>query len=390
VSELAEPERFEIRIPDADLRDLGERLSRTRWAADFANDDWRYGTRGAYLQELVAYWRDAYDWRAHEAAINEHEHYRLHIDGIPIHFLRARGVGPDPVPLILTHGWPWTFWDYRHLIGPLSDPAAHGGDPADAFDVVVPSLPGFGFSSPLETRGVHWGRVAELWLVLMRDVLGFDRFAAQGGDWGGMVAAELGHRFPDHLRGVHVTMPGHPALGFPCFDPQELGPGEETLLTDMQTRMETATSHMAVHSNDPQTLAHALEDSPVGLAAWLVERRRAWSDCNGDLEVRFSKDDLLTTISLYWFTRTIGSSMRFYWENQRIGWQPAERDGKAIPVPTGVAVFPRELVLLPRAVAERNTNLVQWTVMPSGGHFAPAEEPGLLIDDIRSCFRQIR
>jgi pimeloyl-ACP methyl ester carboxylesterase len=383
-------ETFRIEIPDAVLETLRERLTQRRSAPDFANDDWIYGTNSEYLNELVEYWIDGYDWRTHEAAMNAYANYRVSIDGIPIHFIHEPGVGPDPMPLILTHGWPWTFWDYEKMIRPLADPAAHGGDAADAFDVVVPSLPGFGFSSPLETPGIGWLRTAELWVRLMRDVLAFERFAAQGGDWGGIVTTELGHRFAEHMIGIHTTLPGHPALvaGLSAAD---YGPGEESWAEDQQRRLLTATSHMAVHTTDPQTLAYALNDSPLGLAAWIVERRRAWSDCDGDVERRFSKDDLLTTVSIYWFTQTIGTSMRFYKESMVMQqWNLAHTRTPAVEAPTGIAVFPKELIILPRRAAERNANLAHWSLMHAGGHFAPAEEPKALIDDVRACFRKLR
>jgi pimeloyl-ACP methyl ester carboxylesterase len=382
-------EPFRIEIPESALDDLRARLLRGRPAPDFANDDWSYGTPGAYLGELVDHWREGYDWRRHEAAMNVYAHFRTRIDGIPLHFIHEEGKGPDPIPLILTHGWPWTFWDYEKLIRPLADPAAHGGDPADAFHIVVPSLPGFGFSGPLETPGVHYGRVAELWVALMRDVLGYDRFAAQGGDWGGIVTAELGHRFAQHLHGIHVTLAGHP-----CFlaqrRPDDYGAGEEDWPAREAAMRPKITSHMAVHSADPQTLGHALNDSPLGLASWIVERRRAWSDCDGDVERRFTKDDLLTTLSLYWFTQSIGTSMRFYKESLGPWWRPAHDRSPAIEAPTGVALFVNEVMLLPRKTAARASNLVHWSVFEQGGHFAPAEEPALLVDDIRSCFRNLR
>ena len=385
----AEP--FEISVPQASLDDLKARLRRTRHAPDTGNEDWRYGMNGAYLRELVSYWRDGYDWRAHEARMNEYAHYRTEIDGIPIHFIYQAGkpaAGKQPTPLILTHGWPWTFWDYEKLIRPLTDPGAYGGDPADAFDVVVPSLPGFGWSSPLTQTGVHWGRTAELWVKLMRDVLGCERFAAGGGDWGGIVTAELGHRFPEHVIGVHLTLPGHPTL-FGDTQPEDWGPDEKDWPARMALRMETGHSHMAVHSRDPQSLAAALHDSPAGLAAWIVERRRAWSDCRGDVERVFSKDDLLTTLSIYWHTETIGTSLRFYWENAQPFWQPAHDRKPPIGVPTGIAVFPQELVLVPRKTALRGSHLVHWSVMEAGGHFAPAEQPEALTRDIWSWWRQI-
>ena len=383
-------EEFRIDVPEAALEDLRERLGSRRAAADFANDDWSYGTNGAYLRELVDYWGDEYDWRRHEAAMNSYAHYRASIEGVPVHFIHEPGKGPKPIPLVLTHGWPWTFWDYEKLIRPLADPAAHGGDPSDAFHVVVPSLPGFGFSTPLEVAGVHWGRTAELWVRLMREVLGYERFAAQGGDWGAFVTAELGHRFADHLLGIHLTLPGHPAF-LTQIRKGDYGPGEGDWASRQQAQRHKIKSHLAVHTADPQSLAYALNDSPLGLAAWIVERRRAWSDCGGDVEKRFSKDDLLTTLSIYWLTQSIGTSLRFYKESMGTSWwSPAHDRSPAIEAPTGVAVFLGELMLLPRKAAERSANLVHWSVFESGGHFAPVEEPETLIDDIRRCFRRLR
>jgi pimeloyl-ACP methyl ester carboxylesterase len=294
------------------------------------------------------------------------------------------------MPLVLTHGWPWTFWDYAELIRPLADPAAHGGDAADAFDVVVPSLPGYGFSTPLRRTGVTWASTADLWARLMGDVLGYERFAAQGGDWGAFVTGELGHRFADRLHGIHLTLPAHPALGFNRMQPDDFAPEEQDRFALMSRRMSSATAHLAVHSSDPQTLAYAFCDSPVGLAAWIVERRRNWSDCDGHVERRFSKDDLLTTVMIYWLNQSIGTSMRFYWENMRLAWKPAHDRSPAIEAPTGIAVFPKELLFLPRKLAEKNANLTHWSEMASGGHFAPAEEPELLVADIRACFRPLR
>jgi pimeloyl-ACP methyl ester carboxylesterase len=302
--------------------------------------------------------------------MNAFSHFRVTLDGVPIHFIHERARGPKPVPLVLTHGWPWTFWDYAKLIRPLADPVAHGGDAADAFDVVVPSLPGYGFSTPLRRPGVTWVRTAELWARLMSDVLGYERFAAQGGDWGASVTAELGHRFADRLHGIHVTLPAHPAFGFQSMKPEDFGRDERGLFERMGARMSTATAHLAVHSSDPQTLAYAFNDSPIGLAAWIVERRRAWSDCDGDVERRFAKDDLLTTVMLYWLTGSVGTSMRFYWENMRLAWKPVHDRRPAIEAPTGIAVFPKELLFLPRKLAEQNTNLTHWTQMPSGGHWS--------------------
>jgi pimeloyl-ACP methyl ester carboxylesterase len=384
------PEPFEIHIDGALLEDLRGRLARTRFAPDFGNDDWRYGVPGGYLAELVEYWHTQYDWRSHEAAMNEFSHFRVELEGVPIHFLHQPGNGPAPIPLVLTHGWPWSFWDFRDVIGPLSDPGAHGGDPADAFDVVVPSLPGFGFSSPLTRTGVNLGFVAGLWDRLMRECLGYERYGAQGGDWGALVTATLGHRHADHLYGVHESLIGLLGFDYASVGPDAFGEGEEGWWDNVVAKSSTIGSHMAVHSSDPQTLAYGLHDSPAGLLAWMIERRRAWSDCDGDVESVFSRDDLLTLASLYWLTGTIGTSMRFYWENARAPFEPVHDREPACETPTGFAVFPRDVLLVPRRLAERHANIVHWSVMPRGGHFAPAEQPDLLVQDIRTFFRRGR
>jgi pimeloyl-ACP methyl ester carboxylesterase len=382
---------FEISIPQGALDDLGDRLRRTRFAEDFGNDDWSFGVPSAYLRALVDHWVSDFDWRTQEAAMNQFAHYRADIDGIPIHFVHQPGCGPAPMPLVLTHGWPWTFWDYERLIGPLSDPAAFGGDARDAFDVVVPSLPGTAFSSPLRSTGIGIVATADLWLRLMRDTLGYSRFAAGGGDSGAFVSARLGHGYPDHVIGIHLNFPATvtmAALG--SVRPEDYSPEEQRWLTDSPPQARGTTAHMAVHVEGPQTLAAAMNDSPAGLAAWMVERRRNWSDCEGDVERRFTKDQLLTTVSLYWLTGTFHTSVRFYAESFRRPWSLAHDRLPPIEVPTAVAVFPRELVRVPRQFMERQANVVRWTIMPRGGHFAPAEEPELMVEDLRAFFRVLR
>jgi pimeloyl-ACP methyl ester carboxylesterase len=382
------PERFEIAIPDSDLDDLHSRLSHWRRAADFSNDDWRYGMNGDYLAELVDYWIRRYDWRAQEARMNEFDHYRVVIDDMPIHFLHLRGRGKDPIPLVMSHGWPWTFWDFEKMLRPLADPASFGADPDLCFDLVVPSLPGFGFSSPLVQPGVGFARTAQLWDRLMRDALGYERYAAHGGDWGSLVTAASGHLVPDHLIGVHECMGGFLGLDYGAIPAEDYGAEESDWSERVARRIPAITSHMAVHTSDPQTLAYALEDSPVGLAAWIVERRRAWSDCDGDVERRFSKDDLLTTVSIYWHTRTIGTSLRFYWESMGGAlWTPVHDSDPPVPTPSGFAIMPEDNILVPRKTAERYANVQHWTVMPRGGHFGPAEEPELMVEDLRRFFK---
>jgi len=385
------PEPFRIDVPDAVLDDLRQRLALTRWPIDPGNEAWAYGTNRAWLEDLVGYWRDGYDWRAQEAAMNRYDHFRVVIDDVPIHYIHRRGVGPAPMPIILTHGWPWTFWDFAGVIDALADPGAHGGDPADAFDVVVASVPGYGFSVPLERTGVTVRTTAALWVRLMREVLGHDRFAAHGGDWGASITAQLGHEFPEHMIGVHLSLPVLLRVSYYSgLSPADYAPDEQGWFEKMQTRMATAASHVAVQSTDPQTLAYALNDSPVGLAAWILERRRAWSDHTGDVFDALSRDFLLTNVMLYWVTESIGSTMRYYWENWRQAVRVVHDRTPAIEAPTGIAVFPNDLVFVPRRLAETHTNLVSWTIMPRGGHFAAAEQPDLIVDDLRAMFRGLR
>jgi pimeloyl-ACP methyl ester carboxylesterase len=384
-------EPFEVGVPEATLADLRERLRRTRWPPDVGNADWRYGTERGYLEELVGHWLDRYDWREHERAMNAFRHRRAVVDGVPIHFLHEPGAGPDPLPLVLTHGWPWTFWDFQKVIRPLADPAAVGADPADAFEVVVPSLPGFGFSVPMTATGIDFTRTADLWVRLMRDALGHPRFAAAGGDWGALVSAQLGHAHAASLVGVHLSL----ALPLDLFHgprpgPEEYAEDERHLLERTREAASVRTSHVAVQASDPQTLAYALHDSPVGLCAWMLERRRSWSDCDGDVERRFSKDDLITTTVLYWVTESLVSSARYYWEAAHRPWRPAHDRAPVVEAPTGVAMFPRELSLMPRAFLERYYDLRRVTHMPAGGHFAPMEEPELLVEDLRAFFRPLR
>lgn len=381
---------YRVDVPQRHLDDLRARLERTRWPDDIGNGGWTYGVERGWLSGMVDYWRDEYDWRGHEAAMNAHPQYRVDIDGVPIHFVHVRGVGPAPMPLVLTHGWPWTFWDMKDLIGPLSDPAAYGGDPADAFDVVVPSLPGFGFSVPLSRTGIDVRTVAALWVELMRTVLGYDRFAAYGGDWGALVTAELGHAHAKHVIGVELSMPVIPGVSRRDLAPEWYSDEEQWMLARAAEAEPLTRSHLIAHTTDPQTLAYALADSPVGTAAWIWERRRAWSDCDGDVTAVFSRDDLCTTASIYWLNASIASSLRLYFEHFNRGWRPVHNRTPAIEAPTGFAIFPKELSLLPRAVAAEHTNLQRWTIMPRGGHFAPAEQPELLVAELRAFFRGLR
>ena len=257
----------------------------------------------------VAYWQDGFDWRAQEARINQFPQFRADIDGVPIHFIHVRGKGPNPVPILLNHGWPWTFWDMKDVILPLAAPAAYGGDPEDAFDVVVPSLPGFTFSSPLPRSGISYVETADMWVKLMR-ALGYEKFVTQGGDAGAFVSAQLGHAHPESILGVHLTFPVLPGVPNDAGDPNDFTPEERALVEGEKERGQSAQIHLLINATDPQTLAWAMHDSPVGLAAWMLLRRRAWSDCDGNVETKFDKNTLFTHFSLYWFTNSfVGSEL---------------------------------------------------------------------------------
>ena len=381
---------FTIAIPDAVLIDLNDRLQCTRWPADFANDDWRYGANTAFVRDLAAYWQDGYDWRAREALMNAFPQFRTQMGGIPIHFIHVRGKGPAPIPIILNHGWPWTFWDFHKLIGRLTDPATHGGDPDVSFNVIVPSLPGYGFSSPLETPGMNWWKTADLWIELM-DQLGYDRFATQGGDWGAFISAQLGHKYPDRIIGVHIhTCAPLDFLSGKGWDPADYAEDERHLLGEMAAFSAEEVGYMALQTTKPQTPAIALNDSPAGLLAWLVEKRRRWSDCGGDVESRFSRDELLDTVMLYWVTSTYHTSARYYWEGAHDRWSPSHDRLPVVEAPVALPMFPRELTKPSRAWAKRYYNLQRWTDMPAGGHFAAMEEPAALASDIQAFFRTLR
>ncbi len=383
------PQPFTVDIAQDDLDDLRNRLRRTRWPVDVGNPDGRYGATREWMGDLVGYWAEQYDWRSVEAEMNRFEQFRVDIDGVPVHYLRLAGKGPDPMPLVLTHGWPWTFWDLRKVAEPLADPARFGGDPADSFDVIVPSLPGYGFSVPLQTTGIDIAAVAGLWVKLMRDVLGYDRFGAQGGDWGAFVTGWLGHAHAEHLIGTYLTLPVVPGLlGKRGVRPEQFAADEQWMLTRADEARRLTEAHVAVHRRDPQTFAYAMADSPAGLGAWLWHRRQLW--CDGDALEVFGRDDLCTLASLYWFNTSMASSIRLYAE-QFSKPQPTVHDrARIIDAPTGFGVFPKELMFIPRSVAEQVTNLQRWTVFDRGGHFGPAERPDAVVDELRAFFGPLR
>lgn len=381
---------FRVSIPEAVLDDLRRRLAATRWPDDPNNEDWDFGTNKAELRALTDYWRDGFDWRAEEARINAEPHFRTEMDGVPIHFLHRKGNGPRPLPLILSHGWPWTFWDLAKVIGPLSDPAAHGGDPEDAFDVVVPSLPGFAFSTPLTDAKIPYHRVSDLWAALMTR-LGYERFGAQGGDVGAFVTAQLGHKYADRVIGIHVHLAGPLGMITGNAPPEsDYGPGEEGWFEANQRFFANGSAYAALHGTKPQTLTYGLNDSPVGMAAWLLEKRRDWSGCGGVIERCFSRDELLTNFTLYWATESFGSSIRIYAAGRRDPWHPSHGRSPVVEAPTGIAIAGADMVKLPRRWAERYYNLRRWTVMDGVGHFAPMEAPEILVKEIRAFFRELR
>lgn len=376
---------FTIQVSDEVLADLRERLSRVRWPDEVPGSGWAYGTDLAYLEQLVAYWRDGYDWRANEAQLNAFHHYTVPLAGIDLHLIHEPGVGPDPFPLLISHGWPGSIWEFHKLIPMLTDPARFGGDPADAFTVVAPSLPGYGFSFTPNQPRFSVPQIAEVFAELMTGVLGYDRFAAHGGDWGSFITARLGHAFPRHLAGIHLTMiPIRRDMPQPDHPTSE----DQRFLAELANFQREEAGYQSIQGTRPQTLSYGLTDSPVGLAAWIVEKFRAWSDCDGDPERVFSRDELLTNVMLYWVTGAIGSSFWPYYARLHEGWPLPE--GAYVQVPTAYLAFPREIYRPPRSWAERTFNVQRWTPAPRGGHFAALEQPDALAHDLREFFRPLR
>lgn len=383
------PKPFTIQISQDVLDDLQYRLEHTRWPSEVKNAGWDYGTSGVYLKKLVAYWQKSYDWRKQEAALNKFAQFKVTIDGHPIHFIHERGKGLNPTPIILTHGWPDSFYRMVKLIPMLTDPERFGGDAADSFDVVVPSIPGFGFSDPSPERGMDQARVAGLWSKLMTEALGYEKYAAAGGDIGSGITRLLALAHPDQVTGIHLTDIGYP--GDPAFSPDMSNPtpAEQKYMQDSQGWFYTEGAYAMLQSTKPQTLAFGLNDSPVGLASWIVEKFRTWSDCDGDVEKRFTKDELLTNIMIYWVSESFPSSVREYMENGANGQQL--KAGEHIEVPAALARFPKDLgTTPPREMADRSLRIKRWTEMPQGGHFAALEEPELLAEDIRAFFRDLK
>lgn len=381
MTRVGTPEPFKIAVPEAVLEDLRARLAATRWPDAVDGAGWDQGTELETARAFCDHWARDYDWRLHERALNAWPQFRCQIDGLGIHYLHVRGKGPDPLPLVMTHGWPSSFYEMHKVIGPLTDPAAHGGDPADAFDLVVPSLPGYGFSARPTRRGVDTNAVADLWAALMGDVLGYERFGAQGGDWGAAVNTGLGLRHPQRLVGLHYNMLAPP------IDEAKLSPEHRAWWEEVKAYRAREWGYVALQSTKPQSLAYGLNDSPSGLAAWILEKWRRWSDCDGELERVYSKDELLTNVTIYWVTQTIGSSMRMYFESFGPMTGPPAYGG--VDVPTGVAAF-KEVNRPPRALCEPHFDLHRYTVMERGGHFPAMEVPGDLVEEVRAFFRPLR
>jgi len=361
---------FQINVPQEVLNDLSMRLARTRWPDEVEGTGWDYGTNLSFMRELVEYWQHSYDWRRHEAELNRFHHYRAKVDGVGIHFIHERGKGPNPVPLILTHGWPDSFYRYHKVIPMLTDPERYGGDAEDSFDVVVPSIPGFGFS---DRSAMPEEAIADLWVTLMRDVLGYERFFAAGGDIGSIVTKYLAFKYPGTVAAIHLTDVGYPT-GQEDFS--AMSEAEREFEGYIQEWWFREGAYAMIQSTKPQTLAYAMTDSPAGMAAWMMTLLRGIED----------RDELLTNIMIYWVTKTIGSSFLSYYESAHAA--PLMKPGDRIRVPTAVAHAALDAPL-PREWAERNVNLQRFTEVP-GGHFAAWEEPEIFVHELREFFRRVR
>jgi pimeloyl-ACP methyl ester carboxylesterase len=378
-------EPFEIAVPDEDVDDLRRRLHATRWPAAWADLDWSMGVELGYLRALCTYWADDYDWRAQERRLNAFPQFRTEVDGATLHFLHVRSPEPDALPVVMTHGRPGSVVEFVDVIRPLTDPAAYGGDPADALHLVVPSIPGYGFSGP--TRGPGWDtrRTARALAQLMA-ALGYARYGAQGGDWGATISAWLGHDDPDHVVGIHLNTVAHGPT--PPPEHPDVTEDEQRSLDRVARYLAEGAGYGAIQATRPNTVGVALDDSPAGLCAWIVDKFWDWSDHRGDLSTSFDRDQILTDVSVYWFTRTATSAARLYAETRRAGTNVT-----LIPyvdVPTGCAIFPAELTTPSRRWAELRCRVVHHTRQPRGGHFAAYEAPDLFVDDVRAFFRLVR
>jgi pimeloyl-ACP methyl ester carboxylesterase len=371
---------YHIELPQTVLDDLKDRLERTRWPDEVEGAGWDYGTNLGYLRELVSYWRNEYDWREQEARLNELPHFMAEVDGLAVHFIQVRSKGKATLPLVLLHGWPGSFLQMLKILPLLTTP--RNGARFDSFDVVVPSLPGFGFSQRSRQGGMSVPRMAEIIGRLMTEELGYERFGARGSDLGAGVAQQLAVMFPKAVVGMHLSgsNPYIPVV------PDHLTRAEEEFVARARSFVAEEGAYALEQSTKPQTLSYSLNDSPAGLAAWIVEKYRSWSDCSGDVEKRFSKDALLSNIMVYWATGTIGSSMRTYYESSHL--PPSVSWGRPT-VPAGLAMFPQDIAVAPKEWEDRSLNVRRWTEMPRGGHFPEWEEPELLAEDVRIFFNEL-
>jgi microsomal epoxide hydrolase len=381
-----EAKPYQLAVPESVLNDLRERLARTRLPDEPPLAPWSTGTSVGYMRELLDYWREGFDWRAHEAKLNAFRQFTVPLDGIDLHFIHEAGQGPQPMPLLLSHGWPGSVWEFNRLIPLLTDPARFGADPADAFTVVAPSLPGYTLSFKPGQKRFSVEQIGEVFATLMTDVLGYHRFGAQGGDWGAFVTSRLGYQFAERMIGIHLNLlavrrePN--LLTDPTFE-------EKIFVEQLKRFLKEETGYQWIQGTRPTTLAFALTDSPAGLAAWIIEKFRAWTDNDGNPESAVSRDDMLANITLYWASGAIGSSFWPYYARMHGPWPIPE--GASVGVPTGYVQFPKEILRPPRSVAERvYTDIRRWTVMPKGGHFAALEQPEALAREIREFFRPLR
>jgi pimeloyl-ACP methyl ester carboxylesterase len=378
------PRPFELSIPQSVLDDLQDRLARTRWPETPPMEPWRTGTSVEYLRSLVNYWRDGFDWRAQEAMLNTFRQFIVPLSGIDLHYIHEEGKGPDPFPLLLSHGWPGSVVEFHKVIPMLTDPARFGGDPADSFTVVAPSLPGYTLSFKPGQPRFKLEEIADTFASLMTDVLGYPRFAAQGGDWGAFVTSRLGYAYPQRVVGIHLN------LLAVRRDPKMLEnptPEEKRFLEQLEYWLKEEVGYQWIQGTKPTTLSFGLTDSPVGLAAWLVEKFHRWTDCDGNPENALTRDEMLADITLYWATGAIGSSFWPYYARMHGPWPIPE----GVNVPMGYAEFPKEILSPPRSLAQKMyTNIQRWTTMPKGGHFAALEQPQALVHEIREFFRPLR
>ena len=376
---------FTFDVADAAIADLKTRLALTRFPDAAPGEPWAFGSSVAYVRDLVAYWKDDFDWRMEEAALNVFPQFKVPLHDIDMHYLHAPGVGPNPYPLLLMHGWPGSVYEFIDIIPRLTDPARFGGDPRDAFTVIAPSLPGYGLSFKPGQKRFILQDIAACLHDLMTDVLGFRQFAVQGGDWGAGVASIIGQQYPSSVCGIHVN------LLFAPRDPTASGTTaeEQRYFEILRHWLKEETGYQQIQGTKPQTLAFAMTDSPAGLAAWIAEKFRSWSDCDGVPENAISRDRMLANISLYWFTGAIGSSFWPYYGRLHSNWPLSP--SQPVTVPTGYAAFPKEIIVPPRSIAERTyTNIQRWTVMRKGGHFAAMEQPAALAAEIQQFFRELR